>query len=160
MTTTVTPHGLIVDATPKEWESTAWDEAIQRRREAEDAQTKRLRALGVLPPWETEYATMREGQRYFLLRNTWRRKSRGTGRVETYYTLGGTERPFCGLDGIYELIRERVGNEADAVTEVFQALELGEIEPISRERAVGLYDRIYLATGYDIRPRQRQEVPR
>ncbi len=153
-------HQLEIDNAPQEWESSTWDEAIQRRRESEDAATKRLRSLGVVPPWEVEYAKAREGERFFLLRNVRGIPSAATGRTETYYTAGGTERPFCGFDAIYSLMRKRMGNEADAVTMVFSALAIGEIEPISRERAMRLYDRIYLATGVDLRPRQRQEVLR
>jgi hypothetical protein len=153
-------HQLEIDNAPKEWESSTWDEAIQRRREGEDALTKRLRDLGIKPAWEAEYAKAREGQRFFLLRNVRGIPSAATGRTETYYTAGGTERPFCGFDAIYSLMRKRMGNEADAVTMVFSALTLGEIEPISRERAMRLYDRIQLATGVDLRPRHGQEVPR
>lgn len=157
MSATAGLHQLEIANAPQEWESSTWDEAIQRRREAEDDDTKRLRALGVVPPWEAEYAKAREGERFFLLRNTWGVKSPRTGRTETYYTARGTriERPFCGFDAIYSLLRQRVGNEADAVTMVFSALAIGEIEPISRERAMRLYDAIELETGKDLRPKRK-----
>ena len=156
------PHELEIANAPQEWESSSWDEAIQRRREGEDALTKRLRDLGIKPAWEAEYAKAREGQRFFLLRNTWGNRSASTGRVETYYTAKFTtiERPFCGFDAIYSLMRQRTGNEADAVTMVFSALAIGEIEPITRERAMRLYNRIEIETGKDLRPRHGQEVPR
>lgn len=150
-------HQLEIDNAPKEWESSTWDEAIQRRREGEDAATKRLRNLGVVPPWEVEYAKAREGERFFLLRNTWGTPAVSSGRVETYLTVRGTryEHPFCGLDPIYGLMRERLGNEADAVTMVFSALAIGEIEPISAARAERLYEAIELKTGKDLRPKRK-----
>lgn len=149
---TTDPQELVIADEPQEWRSLSWEEAIQERRESEDETTKRLRAVGILPKWETDAAKVRSGERFFLLRNTWRKPSKGSGRVETYYTLGKIERPFCGLDAILSYVRRRVGNDADAVTEVLEALALGEIEPITRARARILYSNIHLKTGINLMP--------
>ncbi len=160
----VNPHTLTTANEPQEWKSSAWDEAIQRMRENEDEPTRRLRAIGITPKWEDDYARLREGQRFFLMRNTWAIRAESTGRMETYYTMRGThiEYPFCGLDPIYVLKRSRVGvTDEDAVNEVWAALALGEIEPITRERAYALYRDIEMETGRNLRPKAHtQEVPR
>lgn len=159
----VNPHTLITTDEPQEWKSSAWDEAIQRMREGEDERTRRLRAVGIVPKWEDDYARLREGQRFFLMRNTWKIRAETTGRMETYYTMRGThiEYPFCGLDPIYVLKRLKTETDADAVNEVWSALALGEIEPITRERAYELYRDIEMETGRNLRPKAHtQEVPR
>lgn len=79
--------------------------------------------------------------RWFLIRNdgpTLERARCGRcGNLHKYLTLACIERPFHGLDEIYALIEQIEGRDQNAY-----AIRLGSIEPITRQKAKLLADRI------------------
>ena len=135
---------------PPEWEPEDRDQLAELR--------ERLRPdprFGLTSPAQWRLRTHLAGDRWFLLKNVWGWKSNGRGRsgaVEEYFTLGGVERPFNGLDSIYGLFRDRLTEEGASAL-FGDALKLGAIEPISPTRARRLSLRILAKTGVDLYPR-------
>lgn len=139
-------------ADPAEWRDVLLEESLAARRAVEGDDDKRLRRMGFAPTWERELRDVAAGRRFFLLRNIWHWGAPATGRTETYFTYGGIERPFCGLDEIYGLFEQRMQESMAAGGMVVDACLLGAIEPISQRRALTLYRAIRFRTQTDLRP--------
>ncbi len=103
------------------------------------------------------------GRRWYLLENTLRFRSRATGRVERYFTLGEVARPFNGLDAVLAFVAHSLGADAsmsETLEHMFAELvRLGTIVPISEARAAELRLDILLKTGIDIcGPKQKRRA--
>lgn len=120
----------VLDDLPSEWN-------------AVDEETLRFLRLrgGVYTPEQAAIFDRIARARWFLLRNTgpggcaWRCK-RCKG-IHAHFTLHCVERPFNGLTHALGVMAERVGPEL-----VYSSVALGAIDPITRAKAKGLYERL------------------
>lgn len=89
-------------------------------------------------------------RRWFIVRNVTQARSRGTGRVETYFTVEGLECPYRYPASISAMIRQRIDPDATSLQQVEAVfghmLAIGAIEPITRARAETLALAIYAKT--------------
>lgn len=131
----IDPFRLVQDL-PPEWRTVA---------------TELLARLG---PRDRPYLTPQERAaidavirlRPYLVRNRWGFRCRRCGAVHQYLTLGCIERPFTGWSETFLADRRGLAGIASAGMRV---IELGDIEPISVERARELVGRIR-ARGFPI----------
>jgi hypothetical protein len=108
-----------------------------------DAETRQLLTPknGLYTPEQVRLIRQLAARRWFFLKNTgphgeaWR-----CGRckqLHDYFTLHCIERPFNGLSHLLGVMRQRIAED-----DVFSAVELGMVEPITRERALAAYERL------------------
>lgn len=113
-------------------------------------------SIGLSTDEQWRMRTRLASSRYFLLRNVWNWSSGARGRtgvVETYFTLGGIERPFNGIDRIYATLTDGLALDGDVAKRLIEsAWKLGAIEPITPARARSLALRILAKTGVDLFP--------
>lgn len=120
----------ILDDLPSEWN-------------AVDSETLRLLMPrgGIYTPDQARIFDRIAAARWFLLRNTgpdgcaWR--CRRCRRIHDHFTLHCVERPFNGLTHALGVMAERIGPEL-----VFSTVALGAIDPITRDKAKALYERL------------------
>ena len=112
-----------------------------------------LRALrpknGLYTPDQDRMLRSIAAKRWFFLKNdgpkgqAWR--CRRCKQLHKYFTLHCIERPFNGLSHLLGTFVERVGDD-----DVWSAVELGVIEPITRERALAAYRELRLLGYSDV----------
>jgi hypothetical protein len=145
--TTLDLASLVLPDMPSEWRDVDIETVLAANEKDEH---------GLLTP--RAMATRRritEG-RWYLIRNVFKWKSRN-GRIESYFTTAGIERPYCGVYGIYAGYQDIVQDSELTQTITMQAHQMGAHEPISVEKAQQLYDRIRYKLGLT---RSRRETER
>lgn len=135
---------------PPEWDP--GDETLDALRE----QIRPDPRTGLETPAHWRAREQLAGDRWFLLRNIWNWRSGGLGRSgaqEPYFTYGGIERPFNGLDDIYGVIQAQLPDDEQLAAGLMRDFwRLGAIEPIEPARARWLALRILGKTGRNLYP--------
>ena len=121
----------ILDDLPAEWRPV-------------DAETLRMLRPrnGLSTPEQARMFDRIAAARFFLIRNTgategYAFRCRRCKQIHAHLTTHCIERPFTGLSHVLGVLSERMGPEI-----VFSGVALGAIDPITRERAKVLYERL------------------
>lgn len=156
MATQLDPGALILPNQPREWETIPPELLAALTPQVIDRVTDQwgkvhyFHPVRCFTPEQTRQIDAIARGRWFLLRNIWRQQcyNRKTGRgcrqIHDYFTFGCVERPFNGLTEIIGLLRQRSGHEV-----TFSGMALGDIEPITAEKARALMDAM-AAKGYPL----------